>query len=72
MLGDYLQPMGIKKSAMARSIGVPPQELHEIVHGNRPIRPPMSIRFGALFGQSEDFWHEIQVECGGRALRHPA
>jgi plasmid maintenance system antidote protein VapI len=29
----------------------------------------MSIRFGAFFGQSEDFWHGIQVECDFRSLR---
>jgi len=29
----------------------------------------MSIRFGAFFGQSEDFWHRIQVECDFCALR---
>jgi plasmid maintenance system antidote protein VapI len=32
----------------------------------------MSIRFGAFFGQSEDFWHGIQVECEFRALRKKA
>jgi len=32
----------------------------------------MSIRFGAFFGQSEDFWHGIQVECDFRALRKKA
>jgi plasmid maintenance system antidote protein VapI len=30
---------------------------------------PMSIRFGAFFGQSDDFWHGIQVECDFRAIR---
>jgi plasmid maintenance system antidote protein VapI len=39
------------------------------VHGKRSITPQMSIRFGAFFGQSEDFWHGIQVECDFRALR---
>ena len=29
----------------------------------------MSIRFGTFFGQSEDFWHGIQVECDFRALQ---
>jgi plasmid maintenance system antidote protein VapI len=28
----------------------------------------MSVRFGAFFGQSEEFWHGIQVECDFRAL----
>ena len=28
----------------------------------------MSIRFGAFFGQSDTFWHGIQVDCDFRAL----
>jgi len=61
--------MGISQNAMARAIGVAPRAINEIVHGKRSITPQMSIRFGAFFGQSEDFWHGIQVECDFRALR---
>ena len=28
----------------------------------------MSIRFGAFFGQSDEFWHGLQVECAFRKL----
>jgi addiction module HigA family antidote len=54
-LEEYLQPMGISQNAMARAIGVPPRAINEIVLGKRSITPSMSIRFGAFFGQSEDF-----------------
>ncbi len=53
LLSEYLRPMGISKSAMARSIRVAPRTLNEIVIGKRAITPAMSIRFGAFFGQSE-------------------
>jgi len=68
LLEEYLKPMGISQNAMARAIGVPPRAVNEIVLGKRSITPAMSIRFGAFFGQSEDFWHGIQVECDFRAL----
>lgn len=69
LLEEYLQPMNISQNAMARAIGVAPRAINEIVHGKRSITPTMSIRFGAFFGQSEDFWHGIQIECDFRALR---
>ena len=72
LLEDYLQPMGISQNAMARAIGIAPRAINEIVHGKRSITPKMSIRFGAFFGQSEDFWHGIQVECDFRALKKEA
>jgi addiction module HigA family antidote len=68
LLEEYLQPLAISQNAMARAIGVPPRAINEIVLGKRGITPAMSIRFGAFFGQSDNFWHGIQVECDFRAL----
>jgi antitoxin HigA-1 len=68
LLEEYLQPMGISQNAMARALGVPPRAINEIVLGKRAITPAMSIRFGAFFGQSDGFWHGLQVECDFRAL----
>ena len=68
LLEEYLKPMGISQNAMARAIGVSPRAINEIVHARRSITPAMSIRFGAFFGQSDEFWHGIQVECEFRRL----
>ena len=68
LLAEYLTPMGISQNAMARAIGVPPRAINEIVLGKRNLTPAMSIRFGAFFGQSPQFWHNLQVECDFRAL----
>ena len=68
LLEEYLKPMGISQNAMARAIGVTPQTINEIVHARRSITPAMSIRFGAFFGQSDEFWHGLQVECNFRKL----
>ncbi len=68
LLEEYLNPMGISQNAMARAIGVAPRAINEIVHAKRSITPAMSLRFGAFFGQSDTFWHGLQVECDFRAL----
>ncbi len=68
LLEEYLNPMGISQNAMAHAIGVPPRAVNEIVLGRRTITASMSIRFGAFFGQSPEFWHGLQVECDFRAL----
>ncbi len=72
LLKEYLEPMGISQNAMARAIGVAPRAINEIVLGKRSITPAMSIRFGAFFRQSPNFWHGIQVECDFRALAKKA
>ena len=68
LLEEYLKPMGISQDAMARATVVALRAINEIVHGKRSITPAMSIRFGAFFGQSDGFWHGLQVECDFRAL----
>ena len=68
LLEEYLKPMAISQNAMARAIGVAPRAINEIVHGKRSITPAMSIRFGAFFGQSDEFWHGLQVECDFRKI----
>ena len=68
LLEEYLKPMGISQNAMSRAIGVAPRAINEIVHGRRSITPAMSIRFGAFFGQSDQFWHGLHVECDFRML----
>ena len=55
LLEEYLKPRGISQNAMARAIGVVPRAINEIVLGRRSITPAMSIRFGAFFGQSDEF-----------------
>ena len=68
LLEEYLKPMGISQNTMARAIRVAPRAINEIVHGKRSITPAMSIRFGAFFEQSDQFWHGLQVEWDFRAL----
>ncbi|MEX1118449.1 MAG: HigA family addiction module antitoxin [Terrimicrobiaceae bacterium] len=68
LLQDYLKPLGISQNAMARAMGVPPRAVNEIVLGRRAITPAMSIRFGAFFGQPDNFWSGLQMEADFRAL----
>ena len=68
LLEAYLTPMGISQNAMARAIAVAPRAINEIVLSRRVITPVMSIRFGAFFGQTPEFWPGLQVECDFCAL----
>jgi len=67
-LEEYLKPKGISQNAMARAIGVAPRAVNEIVLGRRSITPRMSIRFGAFFGQADQFWHGLQVDYDFRVI----
>lgn len=81
LLEEFLEPMGISQKGMARAIGVSPRAINEIVHSRRSTTPAMSVRFGAFFGQSDEFWHglpggvRLPQDSGGKArtgVRDPA
>ena len=63
---EYLKPMGISQSDMARAVGVAPRVISEIVGGERSVDADMSARFAAFFGQSPEFWRGVQDECDSR------
>ena len=68
LLEDYLKPMGISQNALARAIGVSPRSINEIVLARRSISAEMSIKLGAFFRQTPQFWFNIQTTCDFRQL----
>lgn len=68
---EYLKPLCVSQNALARSLGITPKTISEIILGKRGISPEMSIRLGKFFGQSPRFWLNLQTEYDFRcALRH--
>ena len=72
LLEEYLEPMDITQNTMARAIGVSLRSINEIVLGKRSVTPAMSIRFGAFFSQSPEFWQGIQLDCDLRSMANKA
>jgi addiction module HigA family antidote len=71
LLEEYLVPLGLSQNALARSLGITPKTVSEIVLRKRGISPEMSIRLGKFFGQSPRFWLNLQTEHDfRRASRH--
>lgn len=61
LLEEFLTPMGISQNALARSIGVPPRRINEIVLGKRAITADTALRLAHYFGTSEQFWMALQA-----------
>lgn len=62
LLRDFLEAKSISQNALARDIGVPPRRINEIVLGKRGISADTAIRLAKHFGNSEQFWMQLQVE----------
>jgi len=58
---EFLKPMGISQYRLAVDIRVPPRRINEIVHGKRAITADTSLRLARYFGNSEEFWMNLQA-----------
>ncbi|HEX6866611.1 MAG TPA: HigA family addiction module antitoxin [Caulobacteraceae bacterium] len=62
LLEEFLQPLGMSQTALAKAIGVPPRRINEIVLGKRGITADTAIRLAKHFGTSEQFWMGLQAD----------
>jgi addiction module HigA family antidote len=62
LLEDYLIPMGVSQNELARSMRVPPNRIHAIVHGRRAITAETALRLGQALGTSAELWLGLQME----------
>lgn len=60
LLEEFLVPMDLSQSQLAKSIKVPPRRINEIVHGKRSITADTDLRLSKFFGTSEGFWLGMQ------------
>ena len=60
LLEEFLKPIGLSQNKIARSIGVTPRRINEIVLGKRGITADTAIRLAYFLGTSEEFWMGIQ------------
>jgi addiction module HigA family antidote len=57
---EFLFPLGITQNALALKIRVPATRIGEIIHGKRSITPDTALRFARFFGNSPEFWLNLQ------------
>ena len=57
---EFLGPLGITQNALALKIRVPATRIGEIIHGKRAITPDTALRLARFFGNSPEFWLNLQ------------
>jgi addiction module HigA family antidote len=60
LLKDFLEPMRLPASQLARDIDVPPSRITDIVKNGRPITMDTAVRLGLYFKMSTEFWVNLQ------------
>jgi len=57
---EFLAPLGMSQNALAMKIRVPATRIGDILHGRRGITPDTALRLARFFGNSPEFWLNLQ------------
>jgi antitoxin HigA-1 len=66
---EFMRPLGITVSPLARDIGVPANRISQIVNGKRAFSADTALRLGKYFGVSPEIWLDLQSEYELRLAR---
>ena len=65
-----MKPLGLPITALARELKVPVGRLSEIVNGQRALNADAALRLSRYFGNSPEFWINLQAAYDLRVTIH--
>lgn len=57
---DFLPDYGLSVAGLAEALGVSRQTVNELLRERRAVSPEMALRLSRLFGNSPEFWLNVQ------------
>jgi addiction module HigA family antidote len=57
---EFMRPLGLTQGALAEAMGVQRKHVHELCNDPRNVTPPTALILARVFGNSPDFWLNVQ------------
>lgn len=61
LLEEFLRPLEMTQAAAAKTLGMSPARLNELVRGKRGVTADTAIRLAQLFKTTPQFWMHMQA-----------
>jgi len=58
---EFLAGYGLSQNQLAKAVGISPNRIAEIVNNRRRITADTALRLGLYFGNSPEFWMNLQT-----------
>ena len=58
---EFLAEYALSQSQLAKAVGISPNRIAEIVNNRRRITADTALRLGLYFGNSPEFWMNLQT-----------
>jgi addiction module HigA family antidote len=69
---EFLVPLGMSAHALSQAIRVPATRVNDIVNGKRGVTADTALRLARYFGNSPEFWLNLQAAHDLRAAERDA
>jgi addiction module HigA family antidote len=60
LVEEFMQPLGLTQAALAEAMGVQRKHVNELCNDRRSVTAPTALILGRVFGNSADFWLNVQ------------
>ncbi len=60
LVQEFMKPMGLAQGALAQAMGVPRKHVNELCNQRRPMTAPTALILARVFGNSAEFWLNLQ------------
>lgn len=60
-LREALEELGTSQAQFSRVVGVSPMRISHVINGTRPVTAELALLFGQAFGQSPQYWLNLQA-----------
>lgn len=71
LLKEFLEPLGLSQTDLAKHLGIPIQRVNELVRGKRGVTPDTAWLLAKALGTSPEFWMNLQVSYDLTSTRPP-
>jgi len=66
---EFLAEYSLSQNQLAKAIGISPNRIAEIVNNRRRITADTALRLGLFFGNSPEFWMNLQAHFDLKVAR---
>lgn len=60
LVEEFMRPLRLTQGALAEAMGVPRKHVNELCNGRRAVTAPTALILARVFGNSPDFWLNVQ------------
>jgi antitoxin HigA-1 len=60
-LKEIIDELGISQAEFARTVGLSAMRISHVIKGQRPVTAEMALLFGKAFGQTPQYWINLQA-----------